>query len=259
MPSERLTDLEARHIVECMATIDGDSDSSSGMEWSSGEESEDDFIDDMLILMGDEFAESFVQDIGPEHLSLARLRREDAARRTDGTSRNVADRFGFPLDLLPIVVEALEPPAQFSTYGRHRFTGEEGVLLLLRRFRCTDSLLSLTFETGRSTTAISQCVEFMVAHIEGTFPWLIDERSLAAWAPHFGAFAAAFRGKGIPIDNLAFFLDGKLFPVCRPGRYQHVLYSGHKRVHGCKLQGLVFPNGARSAPYKALRGVTPLS
>ena len=45
------------------------------------------------------------------------------------------------------------------------------------------------------------------------------------------------------IPNLIAFLasDGKLWPVCRPGKYQHVLYSGHKRIHGLKTQGLVFP------------------
>ena len=83
-------------------------------------------------------------------------------------------------------------------------------------------------------------------HIEAEFPHLIDERSFTAWAPCFDQFAQAFTDKGVPIPNLIGFIDGKLWPVCRPSKYQHVLYSGHKRVHGIKTQGIVFPNGERA-------------
>lgn len=31
--------------------------------------------------------------------------------------------------------------------------------------------------------------------------------------------------------------------MCRPGRDQRELYSGHKRIHGIKFQSVVFPNG----------------
>jgi len=86
-----------------------------------------------------------------------------------------------------------------------------------------------------------------VEHIHTKFPHLIDERSFTSWAPHFHEFADAFENKGIPIPNLIGFIDGKLWPVCRPGMYQHVLYSGHKRIHGLKTQGLIFPNGI--SPY----------
>ena len=48
------------------------------------------------------------------------------------------------------------------------------------------------------------------------------------------AHAAAFRAKGVPIDILIGFLD--------------VHYSGHKRIHGLKTQGCVFPNGASCLP-----------
>lgn len=71
----------------------------------------------------------------------------------------------------------------------------------------------------------------------------MDERSFTGWASEFGTFANAFQAAGVPIDNLIGFLDAKLFPICRPGRYQRVMYSGHKRIHGVKIQSTVFPNG----------------
>ena len=71
----------------------------------------------------------------------------------------------------------------------------------------------------------------------------MDHRSFSSWAPHFEDFAEAFKAYGILIPNLVGFIDGKLWEICKPGMYQEVLYSGHKRVHGIKVQGLVFPNG----------------
>jgi len=128
------------------------------------------------------------------------------------------------------------------------------VLLLLRRFRSTEPLHSLTWETGRSTAAISEAVQFMVEHVETTFPHLIDERSFSSWAPHFRRFAKAFRDVGLPIPNLIALIDGKLWPICRPGKYQRVVYSGHKRIHGLKTQGLVFPNGIQPYPFGPING-----
>lgn len=208
---------------------------------------------------------------------MARLQREAAERGTDGDilSSGVYVRFGFRLDWLEDVVRELRVPDGFETIGGHYFAnGEEGVLLLLRRFRSTGPLEDLTWETGRSTSAISECVQYMVSrapqrpavpaplqhtcscsqplvsaqveHVLGKFPHLADHRSFTAWAPLFGIFAQAFVEWGCPITNLVAFIDGKLYPICRPGMYQQVMYSGHKRIHGLKVQGLIFPNGTPS-------------
>ena len=242
MPTQAITSMTAKHAcnaAEFAVAIGADSDA----------DSDDEELAEMMFLEACEpFTQRLLQDIGAEKLSIARLQREQAARgRGDGDeSWNVYGRFGFYMKDLPAVVDALDAPAGFRTAGGHVFDGEEGVLLLLRRFRSTDPLLTLTEETGRSISAISEAVCYMVEHIHAKFPHLIDERSFSAWAPKFAAFAEVFSRRGIPIDNLIAFIDGKLFPVCRPGKWQQVLYSGHKRIHGIKVQGLVFPNGAHS-------------
>ena len=71
-------------------------------------------------------------------------------------------KFGYRLNWLPHVVAALQPPDEFDTDGGHAFTGEEAVLLLLRRYRSTDPLRAMTWESGRSISAISEAVWFMV-------------------------------------------------------------------------------------------------
>ena len=56
------------------------------------------------------------------------------------------------------------------------------------------------------------------------------------------ASAVTFDARGLPIPDLIGFIDGKLWPICRPGRYQHGRAT-NKRIHGLKTQGIVFPNG----------------
>ena len=220
--------------------------------------SDEELFDELFAAGAEPFVRMRKQEIGPERLSVERLKREMAERgiMEDDCdySSNVYTKFGFRLDDLPSVIRAFDMPVTFETLGDHKFTGEEGVLLLLCRFRSTDPLLKLTWETGRSISAISEAVVYVVEHVVSKFPHLIDQRSFSSWAPHFSTFAAAFAAKGLPIPNLVAFIDGKLYPVCRPGRYQRVLYSGHKRIHGCKTQGTVFPNGIQPFPYGPING-----
>ena len=196
-----------------------------------------------------------MQEVGPEHLSLARLRRECAARGAteDNWSWNCYDAYGFHLQDLPLVVQALDPPTHFRT-PNGLFSGEEGVLLLLLRYRKPGTLLGLTWETGRNKAQLSEAIRFTVEHVHRRFPHRVDIRSFTAWARRFGDFAEAFSRRGVPIDNLVGFIDGKLNAVCRPSRYQHVLYSGHKRIHGLKVQGTVFPNGIQPFPFGPING-----
>jgi DDE superfamily endonuclease len=47
----------------------------------------------------------------------------------------------------------------------------------------------------------------------------------------------------IEVDKIWGFVDGTLRPCCRPCIGQKQLYSGHKRTHGIKFQGVVAPDG----------------
>ena len=222
------------------------------------DESSDDeeLVDDLIVHACEPMMRSLQQEIGGERLSLARLQREAAAQGLDGdaASRNIYCDYRFRLEDLPRVIAALDPPAGFRVLSGSVLTGEEGVLLLLRRFGSTATLLDLTKETGRSTTAICEAVAFMVEFMHNKHERLIDERSFTAWENRFADFAAALSDAGVPLPNLIGFIDGKLQVICKPGRYQHVLYSGHKRVHGLKTQGIVFPNGIQPYPFGPVNG-----
>jgi hypothetical protein len=119
---------------------------------------------------------------------------------------------------------------------------------------CSGNAVSLVWETGRSEAAISEAHKAVVVHIHANFPHLIDERSFAAWAPKFADFSAAYVRKGVPIANLIGFIDGKLWRTARPTMGQRAFYSGHKRCHGVKVQGIVFPNGMQPFPFGPIHG-----
>ena len=57
-----------------------------------------------------------------------------------------------------------------------------------------------------------------VEHIHKKFAHIVDERAFTSWAPYFHEFAKAFENKGVPIPNLIGFIDGKLYPTCKPVR-----------------------------------------
>ena len=224
---------------------------------SDDEDSSDEELVDALLLGACEpLVKDMRQQIGPERLSLARLQREAAAAGFDAdtASRIIYKNYRFRLEELPRVVAALDPPHGFRTNSGAVFSGEEGVLMLLRRFATTATLLDLVWELGRSTTQISEGVRYMVEFVHQKHQHLMDERSFTAWESSFADFAAALLDVGVALPNLIGFIDGKLQPVCKPGRYQHVLYSGHKRVHGIKFQGIVFPNGIQPHPFGPVNG-----
>jgi hypothetical protein len=78
-------------------------------------------MDALLLYAAEPLQRTLKQDIGPEQLSIARLQREAAARGCDVDDASVTTyiRFGFRLDWLPAVVEALEVPDEVETAGGH--------------------------------------------------------------------------------------------------------------------------------------------
>lgn len=128
-------------------------------------------VESLLAIACEPLLRRDLQQVGVQRLSIARLQQEvlHAGITGDDVSASIYRRFSFRLADLPTVVQVLEPPPGIRTVGGHTFTGEEAVLLLLRRMRSTDPLRTLTEETGRSDSAISEAVRFMVEHINRRF------------------------------------------------------------------------------------------
>ena len=130
--------------------------------------------------------------------------------------------------------------------GKHTylFTGEEGLLLLLPPDGLPVCTLSrLCWESGRGTTALSLCFKWMNEYVYHNFRHLHNARSLLAWEAESPRFAQKVYTKvsktsgGVWLQNVAGFIDGTVQRCARPGKYQRVLFNGHKRCHSVKWQG----------------------
>ena len=193
--------------------------------------------------------------VGPQLWSLQRIEREwgesSLSCATYFRCKSVSD--------LRRLGRALRVPDQFSVRGYH-FTGEEGLLIMLNRFAYPATLGSMCWESGRGTTALSVCFLYMCQHVYDNFAHLRDKRSLLAWRAHFPRFAHAVHmkarqnGRGVGLRNCVGFIDGTVQRVSRPGRYQRILYNGHKKCHSVKWQGIMLPNGIMPMPFGPVNG-----
>ena len=107
---------------------------------------------DLVLCLTLSAAEPFVRRFlfvpGPVRLSLARLAADHALEGFGDMSMNVFRNFRFRLEHLPRLVAALKMPDEFSTRARYRFTGEEGLLVLLTRFKFPSTLQQLSHGTS---------------------------------------------------------------------------------------------------------------
>lgn len=52
---------------------------------------------------------------------------------------------------------------------------------------------------------------------------LVDEPSFEDWIGYFEEFSEAFTKAGVPINPLIRLIDGKLWKIARPGKFQKVI------------------------------------
>lgn len=72
--------------------------------------------------------------------------------------------------------------------------------------------------------------------------------------PHLQMFADVIKEKGAALQNCWGFIVGTVRPTSRPGRNQHVMHNGHKKVHTIKFQSIATPNGLIANLYGPVDG-----
>ena len=137
----------------------------------------------------------------------------------------------------------LQFPADAKLADRHKVSGEVCLLVLLRRLTYPARYCDLGRFFGRSNTAICLIFNFALNHVYGKTRHLLQfdwQRLDAAYLEKMGDLVQA---KGGMLDDCVGFIDGTVRAICRPGRNQRPMYSGHKRVHAVKFQNITFPDG----------------
>lgn len=93
---------------------------------------------------------------------------------------------------------------------------------------------------GRSRSYISIVFNDVIEHLHSRYG------SLIAWHPsliysrlkQYALYLNAMNSRSV-----WGFIDGTLRPMCRPIRNQQVFYTGYKKLHGFKYQGIITPDG----------------
>lgn len=154
--------------------------------------------------------------------------------------------FRFSRCHLEELLRILEVPATFELPNGAIVAGEEALLIFLRRMSYPNRLLTLEYELGVDYTIISRIVSTFLEWFYAGFHHLVEE-AIEFWQPMFDACAAAVGAHiGVEDCSLMGFIDGTVRAICRPTgdpSNQRSVYSGHKRLHALKYQGVVLPNG----------------
>lgn len=208
----------------------------------------------LLMLAAEPFLRRHIYIPGEVRFSLGRLESMFGFTEAFDVISNVFSSFRFRFEHLPLLIRGLNIPESFTTRLGYRFSGEEGMLVMLYRLHFPGTLADMGQAAGRSQPALSECFTYMIEYIYDNFAHLRDYRSLAVHADSFAAYAEAIHAHGAPLRYIFGFIDGKLQHVARPARYQGVLYSGNDRVHGLKWQGIMLPNGMQPYPFGPICG-----
>ncbi|PFX33086.1 hypothetical protein AWC38_SpisGene2011 [Stylophora pistillata] len=140
--------------------------------------------------------------------------------KSDFTMKNFEDLTNFECekmfekDDMYRLLDALDIPEYYISCQRTNTPGMEALMILLQK---------------------------IVDDIYDRFGHLLDSLDLSWLDPAF--FAEVIHNKGAPLEHCWGFIDGTPRPMARPSRNQHIMFSGHKRVHCIKFQSVQAPNG----------------
>ncbi|KAJ8955926.1 hypothetical protein NQ314_006825 [Rhamnusium bicolor] len=174
----------------------------------------------------------------------------------DIDDRDVKLNFRFDRDDIPRLCQALRIPELITTQSGYQATGNEGLCILLRHLAYPNRLCDLEQVFQRSSSALSDIINFVNTHIYDECRHLLEDLSSLHWLNHnrLQQYAEVIVAKGARVPNCWGFIDGTIRPICRPSVEQEDYYSGHKRVHCVKYQSVVTPDGITVSELGAFEG-----
>lgn len=152
--------------------------------------------------------------------------------------------FRFEPEDIQRIVKIFNFQAKIKTSCGRTCESTEALCILLRRLAYPNRLCDLCGIFDRDKPELSEIANTMTSLIYDKYgSKLVNWEQTWLSKEHLQSYSNALALKGVPIKNCFGFIDGTLRPICRPTRYQHLVYNGHKRVHGLKFQSTVIPNG----------------
>ena len=119
--------------------------------------------------------------------------------------------FRFAYSELPLLAKALRIPEKFTPSNGIVASGEEGLLMLLRRFTYPCRLGGMIPRFGRSVPEMSLILAEVMDHVYRATGYLLRDLD-QPWLqpPKLENFTRAIHAKGTVLDNCWGFVDGKL-------------------------------------------------
>ncbi|KAH9381814.1 hypothetical protein HPB48_016338 [Haemaphysalis longicornis] len=126
-----------------------------------------------------------------------------------------------------------------------KVSGQEALLMGLRRLAYPNRWWDLESMFGRHLSSMSSVVSILFNHVETTFGHLLEDLNSHQWltVDDLPELAEAVHNRGAALTNCWGFADGTARPICRPSVEQRMYLSGHKRVHAVKYQAIMCANG----------------
>lgn len=143
------------------------------------------------------------------------------------------------------ITDLLGIPQVITLRNHSSFGGEEAIMMTFWRLSYATRLHDVCEAFKIEVPLASRVFNYILRHING----FIEERNrfklpFGRLVSHGERFAEIIQSKtqGLLVDTIGF-IDGTLKPICRPSSGQSTYYSGHKRCHGLRFQGMVTPDG----------------
>lgn len=154
-------------------------------------------------------------------------------------------------------VLALPPEVQLDEEGRAgRVDGLVALCITLRRLCYPNRLTDIAPFFCLHESTISRAFHSVIEHIVRNFSHTLRMTPQNLSPTDVEALCAAVQDAGAPLERCIGFIDGTVIEVCRPGKFQEIVFNGHKRKHALKFQAVTTADGLIrdfAGPYEGIR------
>ncbi|KAF8585008.1 hypothetical protein K439DRAFT_1646796 [Ramaria rubella] len=149
-----------------------------------------------------------------------------------------------------MLTEVLDLPDPLITAHRYHASALECIALLCARLRSPEDQWGLATKYARPQSAISEITNETARYINDHWSHLLDWDNTGVVHPsRLRAYATTLAEFGAPMTTVFRFINCTIHPMCWSGCFQELVYTGYKKCHRMKFQGVVTPNGLMAHLY----------
>src|SRR5882724_9482515 len=150
----------------------------------------------------------------------------------------------FTSEELHILTDALDLPNPLITECGYHAPAIEAMGLICAKLHSPEDQWSLSTKYVCPQSVISEIMNETASYINTHWAHLLFWDNHGIVSPEaLHKYADALTNFGAPTSSVSLFIDCTIHQMCCPGMFQELVYTGYKKYHGMKFQGLVTLNG----------------